>query len=77
MEGNIKIRIIKQYSTIYALMAGVFDRMFTVSETSHDGGFDIGCSHALTGEITQLSKIARPKILPALPLNVFPKCLWM
>ncbi|CBJ81895.1 hypothetical protein [Xenorhabdus bovienii] len=73
----MKSRIIKQYYTIYALIAGVFDRMFTVSEISHGGGFDIGCSHALTSEITQLSEIARQKILPALPLNVFPKCLWM
>ncbi|MDC9620823.1 acetolactate decarboxylase [Xenorhabdus sp. XENO-7] len=73
----MKSRIIKQYSTVYALMAGVFDRMFTVSEISHSGRFDIGCLHALTGEITQLSEIARQKILPALPLNIFPKYLWM
>ncbi|MBD2816578.1 acetolactate decarboxylase [Xenorhabdus sp. Flor] len=47
-------RIIYQYSTIHALMSGVFDGMFTISEISQGGSFGIGYLHALAGEMIAL-----------------------
>ncbi|PHM37250.1 Alpha-acetolactate decarboxylase [Xenorhabdus mauleonii] len=53
----MKNRTINQYSTIHALMSGVFDGAFAISEISHGGSFGIGCSHALAGEMIALDDI--------------------
>ncbi|MEQ1965164.1 acetolactate decarboxylase [Xenorhabdus khoisanae] len=50
----MKSLTINQYSTIHALVSGVFDGMFKISEISHGGSFGIGCSHALAGEMIAL-----------------------
>ncbi|PHM27676.1 acetolactate decarboxylase [Xenorhabdus innexi] len=50
----MKSLIINQYSTMHALMSGVFDGMFSIAEISQGGSFGIGCSHALAGEMIAL-----------------------
>ncbi|WP_426576045.1 acetolactate decarboxylase [Xenorhabdus stockiae] len=50
----MKSLIINQYSTMHALMSGVFDGMFAIAEISQGGSFGIGCSHALAGEMIAL-----------------------
>ncbi|PIT41898.1 alpha-acetolactate decarboxylase [Snodgrassella alvi] len=42
---------IRQFSTINALMAGLFDGVFAVGDVKKYGDFGLGCSHALAGEV--------------------------
>lgn len=42
---------ITQYSGINALMGGVFEGLFPVSEIKKHGDFGLGCSDGLTGEV--------------------------
>ncbi|PIT53746.1 alpha-acetolactate decarboxylase [Snodgrassella alvi] len=44
-------KVIVQFSTINALMAGLFDGVFSVEEAKKHGDFGLGCSHALAGEV--------------------------
>lgn len=44
-------KAIVQFSTINALMAGLFDGVFSVGEAKKYGDFGLGCSHALAGEV--------------------------
>lgn len=43
---------IKQFSTVNALMSGLYDGVFPVSTVKESGNFGLGCSHALGGEVT-------------------------
>lgn len=38
---------LKQFSTINALMAGLYDVVFAVNTAKTCGNFGLGCSHAL------------------------------
>ena len=42
---------LKQFSTINALMAGLYDGVFAVNTAKTCGNFGLGCSHALAGEV--------------------------
>ncbi|PIT22360.1 alpha-acetolactate decarboxylase [Snodgrassella communis] len=44
-------KVIVQFSSINALMAGLFDGVFSVGEVKEYGDFGLGCSHALAGEV--------------------------